>query len=217
LRNRPIFEGDRGHIHHKLLDRGFTHKGSVLLMYGVCGLGAAVSLLVSAFHNQFGGLIVILFCVAACVGVQSLGYGEFTMAGEMFFKGKFRRIIDTETRLLDLEAALASAVELEDCWTIILKSSKEFGFHSVRFNVAGQIFEDLHRNPGPEWQIRIPLSESQYINFYRDFESEVNPLILSAFVSTIEQGVKGILGRSQPQRILPQTAGMVYTSAAQAS
>jgi len=33
LRNEPIFTGDRGHIHHRLLDRGFTPRKAALLLY----------------------------------------------------------------------------------------------------------------------------------------------------------------------------------------
>jgi UDP-GlcNAc:undecaprenyl-phosphate GlcNAc-1-phosphate transferase len=198
LSDRPIFEGDRGHIHHKLLDRGLSHRGSVLTIYALCGLAAAVSLMVlAARHQQFSGLLVILFCVAVWIVIQNLGYGEFTMAGEMFLKGKFRRIIDVETRLMDLEAELSIATEIQDCWKVILKGSKEFGFHGVRLNVSGMIFEDSQRDTGTEWQIRIPLAQSQYVNFYRDFRTDVNPLILNAFVSTIERGMKRMLERRQ--------------------
>ena len=44
LRNRPIFQADRGHIHHRLLDRGLSPRSAVLTMYGLCGLVAVVSL-----------------------------------------------------------------------------------------------------------------------------------------------------------------------------
>ena len=53
LRNRPIFQADRGHIHHKLLDRGLSPRAAVLTMYGFCTLVAILSLLASALHNQF--------------------------------------------------------------------------------------------------------------------------------------------------------------------
>ena len=85
LRNRPIFEGDREHIHHKLLDRGFTQKASVLMIYGLCGLVAAVSLVVlAARHFQFSGLLVLLFCVAAWIGIQNLGTGNLPWRGKCF-------------------------------------------------------------------------------------------------------------------------------------
>ena len=43
--------------------------------------------------------------------------------------------------------------------------------------------------------MRIPLSESQYVGFFRDFETESSPLILSAFVSTVERGITRCLAR----------------------
>jgi UDP-GlcNAc:undecaprenyl-phosphate/decaprenyl-phosphate GlcNAc-1-phosphate transferase len=42
LRRQPIFAADRGHIHHRLLDRGFTPRRVVLMLYGLCGLGRRV-------------------------------------------------------------------------------------------------------------------------------------------------------------------------------
>jgi hypothetical protein len=153
-----------------------------------------ISLFVLAARQyQFSGLLVIGFCVATWIGIQYLGYGEFAVAGEMFLKGKFRRIIDVETRLLDLENELAMAEEIRDCWTVILNGSKEFGFHGVRLNIAGTIFEHSNRNAGTEWQIRIPLAGSQYVNFYRDFKADTDPLILNAFVGAIERGMKRTL------------------------
>jgi UDP-GlcNAc:undecaprenyl-phosphate GlcNAc-1-phosphate transferase len=211
VRNRPIFQGDRGHIHHKLLDRGFSPKGAVLMIYGLSGLAAMVSLLVSALHNRFSGLMVILFCVGAWIGIRFLGYGEFVLAGEMFLKGKFRRIVDAETRLIDLETELRKSASVHESWATILQGSKEFGFHGVRMSAAGMVFEDSRPSSGPVWQLRIPIQESQYVNFTRDFSSDLDPLILGAFVSAIERGMKGIAVRQEPVFIrVPVTPQLAY-------
>lgn len=191
LRNQPIFQGDRGHIHHKLLERGFTPTGAVLVMYGLCFFAAASSLLVGAFHNQFSGLIVVLFCIPAGVGIQYLGYAEFAKAGRLFLKGGFRRIIDAETRLHHFEQSLGKATDLNECWTTITQGSREFGFQGVRMSVAGVVLEDWTGwNARPLWQLRIPLNGNQYINFFRDFEGHLDPLILSGFVNCVERGLK---------------------------
>ena len=191
LRNQPIFQGDRGHIHHKLLERGFTPTGAVLVMYGVCVFAAASSLLVGAFHNQFSGLIVLLFCIPAGVGIQYLGYAEFAKAGRLFLKGGFRRIIDAETRLHQFEQSLAKASDLDTCWNAIIQGTRDFGFQGVRMSVAGTVMEDWTGwNAKPLWQLRIPLDGNQYINFFRDFEGQLDPLILSAFVNSVERGLK---------------------------
>ncbi len=43
-RGQPITVADRGHLHHRLLDRGFTHRQAVLAMYALSAVlgGAAV-------------------------------------------------------------------------------------------------------------------------------------------------------------------------------
>jgi len=41
---RSPFGADRGHIHHRLLDLGLSHRDTVLVIYGVCVLLAILSL-----------------------------------------------------------------------------------------------------------------------------------------------------------------------------
>jgi UDP-GlcNAc:undecaprenyl-phosphate GlcNAc-1-phosphate transferase len=67
-RGRSPFSADRGHIHHRLLDLGLTHRQTVLLIYAICaGLGA-LSLVLSgsgqlyAFMGAFlvFGIVILL-------------------------------------------------------------------------------------------------------------------------------------------------------------
>lgn len=50
LRHRqPIGQADRGHLHHRLIDRGLSHRTAVLILYLVavlCGIGAVLLVLV---------------------------------------------------------------------------------------------------------------------------------------------------------------------------
>ncbi len=215
LRNRPIFQADRGHIHHKLLDLGLTPKGAVLTIYGVCSLGAALSLLVGALHNRFSGMIVVLFCGAAWVGIRRLEYAEFAMAGKMFLGGRFRRIIDAEARLKDFEAELEKAPGIVECWSKICATSNEFGFRGARMSINGRVFEDFDTPArGRVWQIRIPLADSHYINFFRDFDAEMNPVILSAFVSAVERILQARIAQHEEEvlRIPAGSAAFHYTA-----
>ncbi len=216
LRNRPIFQGDRGHIHHKLLERGFTPKGAVLIIYSSCALVALLSLLASALRNQFSGLIVLVFCGAAWIAIRHLNYAEFTMASRMFLGGRFRRIIDVETRLLEFETALSKVTDLDDCWSRIVGGTREFGFQGVRLSLNGTVFEEFGaRNGGATWQLRIPLPDSQYVNFIRDLNSELNPLILSAFVGSVERGLRSSITRGLKRRPAPSQAEVTRRPAAQ--
>jgi len=64
---RSPFTPDRGHIHHRLLDLGLGHRGTVLLIYAICASLGLMSLLVStatqvyAFLGALVGFGVILF------------------------------------------------------------------------------------------------------------------------------------------------------------
>jgi UDP-GlcNAc:undecaprenyl-phosphate GlcNAc-1-phosphate transferase len=215
LRNRPIFQADRGHIHHRLLDRGLSPKKAVLTMYGICGVVAVLSLLASALHNQFSGLIVILFGGAIWIGIRQLDYTEFASASRMFLGGKFRQIIDVETRMADFQSSLSKAVSTEECWAQIRAGSQGFGFHEVRMSLCGRVFEETCLDATkPRWQLRIPLPNSQYVNFSRDFDSEMNSLVLSAFVEAVQHGLgaRASAAASSTEVIRMPAAARYYTT-----
>ncbi len=67
---RSPFSPDRGHIHHRLLDLGLSHRATVLLIYGISATLGLVSLLVSAgtgVYTFFGALVmfgILVFVLA---------------------------------------------------------------------------------------------------------------------------------------------------------
>jgi UDP-GlcNAc:undecaprenyl-phosphate GlcNAc-1-phosphate transferase len=196
LRNRPIFEADRGHIHHKLLERGLSPTSAVLTIYAFCGGVALLSLVASSLRNQFSGLIVVVFCPAAWMAIQQLRYTEFATAGRMFLQGGFRRIIDFETRLAEFEKTLARSTGIEECWIRIRSGSREFGFQGVRMNFEGMVFEDFERgNSKRLWELRIPLAEARDVNFFHDVGIETSSLVLSAFATAVENGMRTCMER----------------------
>jgi UDP-GlcNAc:undecaprenyl-phosphate GlcNAc-1-phosphate transferase len=86
LAGRSPFTPDRGHIHHRLLDLGLSHRQTVLLIYAICaGLGL-LSLVLSganqiyAFMGVFVATGVVLFFLAwggfSDSGLEAESYGE---------------------------------------------------------------------------------------------------------------------------------------------
>ncbi len=92
LRTQSIFSADRGHIHHRLLDRGISPRKAVLLLYGLSSVVAVFSLLQGFSHsNQVAGVVVIVFCAVAWMGIQYLEYAEVpAVAGRSLFQGDLR-------------------------------------------------------------------------------------------------------------------------------
>jgi UDP-GlcNAc:undecaprenyl-phosphate GlcNAc-1-phosphate transferase len=61
LAGRSPFTPDRGHIHHRLLDIGLGHRGTVLLIYAICASLGLMSLVVSTATQVYaflGALVV---------------------------------------------------------------------------------------------------------------------------------------------------------------
>jgi UDP-GlcNAc:undecaprenyl-phosphate GlcNAc-1-phosphate transferase len=63
---RSPFTPDRGHIHHRLLDLGLSHRSTVLIIYVVCATLGLMSLLVSSAVGvlAFLGALVVLGVIA---------------------------------------------------------------------------------------------------------------------------------------------------------
>jgi UDP-GlcNAc:undecaprenyl-phosphate GlcNAc-1-phosphate transferase len=56
---RPIFSADQEHIHHRLLRAGFTHRGAVLVLYGVALSLAGFALLSRAVSQPMVALLLL--------------------------------------------------------------------------------------------------------------------------------------------------------------
>ena len=186
LRRQPIFGADHGHIHHKLLARGLTPRRVVILAYIICGLCAALSLLQSFAHERFGGPIIILFCAGALVGVRHLGYVEFEMARRLVLAGNFRRHLNAELQLNTFRDDLAAAITPDQCWVVLQHTYSDFGFTEIRFKLGGRLY--THTTNGHHvahtWTVRIQLSENDYLNLSREFDTEAPPIV-ARFTDTI--------------------------------
>jgi UDP-GlcNAc:undecaprenyl-phosphate GlcNAc-1-phosphate transferase len=162
LRGQPIFGADRGHIHHRLLDRGLTPRRAVLLLYGMSGIFAGLSLLGSA-QERYTGLILLMFAVVAYVGIQNLGYVELTSATRMLRLGQFRKNLSSEIALRSGRAQLEQAQTVEECWESLSGLAQSLGFSRVRLTMAGRVFEDSYNGAAEVWRVTAPLPNGDEI------------------------------------------------------
>ena len=187
LRHQPIFTADRGHIHHRLLDRGFTPRRVVLMLYGLCGLAAAFSLLQGVVHS-FTSALIVLFCIFMLLGIQYLGYAEFDLAGRLLFGGEFQRTVSAQLDLRKFNTALAAATSTAECWDVIRVACGKFGFQQVRLRLGGESFEyACDEAADPAWTARVPLANGDYAVLVRTFASGVLPMAVAPFVDVLRQ------------------------------
>lgn len=76
--NKPIGKADRGHIHHRLLDLGWSHKQAVIIVYGGSILLGATAMVINGLNIKNGMIlfalaISVLIYVAWRLGIFSTG------------------------------------------------------------------------------------------------------------------------------------------------
>jgi UDP-GlcNAc:undecaprenyl-phosphate GlcNAc-1-phosphate transferase len=156
IRRQPIFKADRGHIHHRLLDRGYTPRSVALILYAVCGIAAAFSLVQSSDHSPLAGAAIVVFCAVSWLGIRYLGYAELNLASPL------RK---TPAGVRYMEQRLICAPTVDDCWQGLRETCVALGFTELRMSVAGTVyFERWNNSPSDVcWTLRLPLSGSDYV------------------------------------------------------
>jgi UDP-GlcNAc:undecaprenyl-phosphate GlcNAc-1-phosphate transferase len=192
LRNKPIFSADRGHIHHRLLDRGLTPRKVVLILYACCAVAAICSLAV--MHSRSAEAVIVVFCSFIWFGVRYLGYREFNLFGRIFHPRNFRPMLQAQLRINALEDTLAGAETVDDCWVALRHTSQELGFSHLVMRLDHTFYEE-RLGGEPTWTIRVPLSKTEFINIGHD------PL------DTVPPGIVGPLAEMLRRALVPKLPG----------
>lgn len=211
LRRAPIFGADRGHIHHRLLDRGLPPRRVALLLYAVGGLGALLSVLESVAQSRLALGILALFCAVTLLFVRSLGYVEFGVARDVLLGGGVRRLLGAHIHLQNLENAIAAAATPNDCWVAIVEACRHLGFHDVRAHLLNEHYQAQFDSAPPTggWTMRIPLSETDYVNCGRRAECAMATTGIAGFADLLGTKLRAKLPSLRPSASIdPQIAAL---------
>lgn len=66
-KRKPIMQADRGHLHHRLMDRGLTQRQAVLILYAISALCGLFAILISI--KDVRTIIVVILTVCILSGV----------------------------------------------------------------------------------------------------------------------------------------------------
>jgi UDP-GlcNAc:undecaprenyl-phosphate GlcNAc-1-phosphate transferase len=66
-KHRPIMEADKGHLHHRLIDAGYSHKQAVMLLYGLSAATAVIAIVIAVQDARAIIVMVIFTLVMLCV------------------------------------------------------------------------------------------------------------------------------------------------------
>jgi len=135
LGGKPIFRGDRDHIHHKLLKRGLSQREAVLLLYAVTAAFGFISLVL--LHRATAvALILALTGTGVLIGVQQLRYGEF---GEMLSilqrATRRRQIVANHVAVRHAAESLGSCDGFQSICQVLKDTLRPVGFDGIRFQM----------------------------------------------------------------------------------
>jgi UDP-GlcNAc:undecaprenyl-phosphate GlcNAc-1-phosphate transferase len=87
INGRSPFSADRGHIHHRLLDLGLSHRRTVVLIYGICaGLGI-LSLVLSGVGQVYAFLGVFVGTGLVLLVLAWGGFTETALEADSYLNG----------------------------------------------------------------------------------------------------------------------------------
>ena len=135
---KPIFQGDREHIHHMLLQRGWSQRRVALVLYGV---SAVFGLLAMLFVNSGSSLTAVVLFVVGVAVVIALGNLRYHEVDELRASVK-RNIGDRRARAANnlrmrrASRAVAAAATLNELFDGVLEVLElgEFVYATVQLN-----------------------------------------------------------------------------------
>lgn len=189
LRRKPIFQGDRGHIHHMMLARGFKTRDAALVLYGVCTICAALAVLQTLTRFHVRALVLLVFLTLIGIGINALGYVEVTAARKA--GSRFVGHLREEIFLQDLSDSLAKVEFEDDCWEVIHDTCRDLSFASVHMELNERTYEArfLSSVDAVEpWQLTIGLGRKGQLTLTR-IQHQGSPPQLFAALEKLQQAI----------------------------
>jgi len=130
ITGRPIFEGDKSHIHHRLLQLGFSQHRTVLMLYAVSATFCLVALMTVVGNELILGISIGALAVIFWIGLRALGFMNYFVG-----KGLEERLWHRKAKIhmIMYQSKLQRAKRREDVFDVLREASELFG--AVRVEV----------------------------------------------------------------------------------
>ncbi len=142
-RGAPLFSADRGHIHHRLIALGLSHRQTVLVLYGASIVLGGVALALSYASSSQATWFLLVLSGVAYLALRRLGYINLE---------KTQRLLQDRRRNLELRAAirrisdsLRSARSVDEAWIAVGFAAEALGASAVALHLPDEGQDVPHR------------------------------------------------------------------------
>lgn len=171
---RPMFEGDREHVHHMLLARGWSQRRVVLVLYSTCALFGIVALLfVQEGGSRVPGLVLLIIGAATVFIVGRLRYHEVDeiKSGVRYHTTDRRERLKNNIEIRRASTRLAKATSIAEIHAAIndmLEHSLfDYALLEFSFKLKGRSLEEVYareirlREKTPDIDVTLDAEESK--------------------------------------------------------
>ena len=133
IRGRPLFQADKEHIHHKLMELGLSHRQAVLVLYAFCILLGAAALVLTYASSGQAALLLVVLALVAFLFLRSLGYVRFDQMPASAADRKRNRAL--RGALQPLGRRLKQLRAPDEMWSVVIEAAKVLGAAAVDLRV----------------------------------------------------------------------------------
>lgn len=221
LAGKPLFDGDKSHIHHKLVKRGLSQRDAVLILYAVTA-GFGFLSLVLLQQRRAIALVLAVAGIGIFLGVQQLRYQEFAEVLSVLQRvGRRRQILANHVAIRQAAEKLRECQELNLMCKILRDTLEPIGFDAVRFLKSGKngfsssILQPMRYSPDgswlfswfeheivePPWELKLELINGStnrwgYLSLIRMSNQNPLPLDLNMLTAEFRCALSDAIGRA---------------------
>ncbi|OPY60705.1 MAG: putative undecaprenyl-phosphate N-acetylglucosaminyl 1-phosphate transferase [Syntrophorhabdaceae bacterium PtaU1.Bin034] len=118
---KKLFQPDKNHIHHRLIEMGLSKKKTVLFIYAISVVLCLIAMITVNLQNKRAGLFFAIVGVTAVLFVRKLGYFEYLASDKIL--GWMKDITDvtglshSRRSFLGLQIEISQSRTLEELWS----------------------------------------------------------------------------------------------------
>lgn len=137
LMGRSIYSADRGHLHHRLLNRGYNQQMTVIIISLLCAITAAGALYAQFVRNDLLAIVAVAAMVAMLVITRLFGYEEFQLI-KLRAKHFFRSLVPKHRRQPEhgqLETHLQGNAQWRELWNTLAEFAERHDLKIIQLDV----------------------------------------------------------------------------------
>ncbi len=145
LRLRSMFQPDSSHIHHRLINRGLSHRNAVITLYAVSCLLGAGAFAITVANNLVASLVLLVVGAATMIGIHQLKYKEMAVLQNGVLLPLYDKpIMNVESFQVFFDIAMIiisfALAQLFSGWINVSETSNQYFFALLISVTAAQMF-----------------------------------------------------------------------------